>query len=173
MPYTTPITDRTNADILAQNSKAYINVVDWNRIYRNAQLASALAEIELGTPIDFDILAEPTITTIPTVGFLNTLLANIERMRLAMVAEIPTLAEIKDDWEGGSHKPSPNYQYVNQWEATIDAIWDHWDGDDLEVCPTLTGDLTILTGTNVTYVDCLDMANFNVDIQGTGNLYII
>jgi hypothetical protein len=175
MAYVTPITDRSQADIIAQNSKAYWNVADFERVYRNSQLANALAEIELDTPIDFDILTAPTITTIPAVVDFNTFLANIERLRLAVVGEsIPgTETEIKDDYIAGTGQDAPDYHDANLWESTIDAIWEHFNGPDLEVCPTLTADLTVTTGNNQIYVDCLDMANFDVDLQGTANLYII
>lgn len=170
MSYTTPITDRTHADVLARNSKAFLNVADWNRIYNNARLANALAVIELATPIAFDPVSEPTIATIPTASWPNTMLANIERLRLEMVALIPTLTEIKDDWEGGAHKPVFDYQYVNQWERTIDAIWEYFDGSDLDVCPTLAANLTL--SADYIVVDCIDTNGHTLDTNGH-TLYII
>lgn len=173
MAYITPVTDRAPADIVALNSKAYWNVADWERVYNNSYLTSALASIMLDTPIAFTLLTAPTIATIPAVADFNTLLTNIENARIAMIALLPALTEIKDNWQAGANVQVPNYTHANQWETTIDAIWDHWNGDSLPVCPILSSDLTVLTGTNAIYVDCLDLANFNADVQGTGNLYII
>ena len=173
MGYTTPVIDRTNADIIARNSKAFMNVADWTRIYRNAQLASSLSAIELDEIITFDILPTPTITYIPRVSFLNTLLANIERTRLAMSSLIPTLTEIKDDWEGGAHKVSPNYQYVNLWEKTIDVIWDHWNGDSLEVCPNLSADVVVSSGQTKIYVDCVNTNGHSITVDPGGVMHVI
>ena len=36
----------------------------------------------------------------------------------------------------------------------------------------LSADLTVPTGTDQTYTDCLDMLNFNIDLQGSANLII-
>jgi hypothetical protein len=173
MAYVTPVTDRTSADIAARNSKAFMNVADWSRIYSNSQLVNSLAAIMLDTGIVFNILSTPTITTIPNVTDLNTLTGNIERVRVAVIAVLPTLTEIKDDYEAGPDKTAPKYTDVNLWESVLDAVWVYYDGPDLDVCPTLSADLTVATGTNHIVVDCIDAANFNIDIQGTGNLYII
>jgi hypothetical protein len=173
MAYVTPVTDRTSADIAARNSKAFMNVVDWTRIYNNSQLVNSLAAIMLGTGITFDVIALPTITTIPSVTNLNLLTGNIERIRVAVAAVLPSLTEIKDDYIAGAGEVAPRYTDVNLWESTLDAVWVYYDGPDLDVCPTLSADLTVATGTNHIVVDCIDAANFNIDIQGTGNLYII
>jgi hypothetical protein len=173
MAYSTPVTDRTSADIAARNSKAFLNVSDWTRIYNNSQVVNSLAAIMLGAGIAFDTIALPTITTIPSVTNLNLLTGNIERVRVAVIAVLPSLTEIKDDYEAGPDKTAPKYTDVNLWESTLDAIWNYYDGPDLDVCPTLAADLTVATGTNHIVVDCIDAANFNIDIQGTGNLYII
>jgi len=174
MAYTTPVTDRAQSDIDTPTSKGYFNVSDWPRIHDNAKVVTALAEIETGTPIPFTTQAAPTVTTIPNVANFNTLLTSIEAMRLAVLADIPSLAtSIKDDWGEGVGVPVFNFEDVNLWEQTLDAAWVYYDGASLEVCPTLTADLTILTGTYAVYVDCIDMGIYNVDIQGTGILYII
>lgn len=176
MAYVTPvITDRTATDIANKTSKAYWNVADWIRVYGNSEVTNSLTEIMLNTPIQFDLLTAPTTTTIPTVADFNTFLANIERTRVAVQSEsIPgTGSEIKDDWAAGASESAPTYINANLWESTIDAIWNHWNGGDLEVCPTLTADLTITTGNREIYIDCLDAADFNIDLQGTAQLFII
>jgi hypothetical protein len=135
-----------------------------------------LSEIETGTPIDFDLVSEtPTTSTIPAVANFNTLLANLETMRLAVASEsiVGAQTEIKDDWLEGTSNPVFDYADCNLWESTIDAIWDHWGGNSLDECPTLTGDLTITTGNYEVYIDCIDMDTYNIDLQGTANLYII
>jgi hypothetical protein len=168
MAYVTPVTNRTAA--------SYWNVSDWTRVYRNCQLASALSEIETGTPIDFDLVSEtPTASTIPAVDNFNILLANLERMRLAVASESISGAqtEIKDDWLEGVSNPVFGYSDCNLWESTIDAIWDHWDGDSLDECPTLTATLTITTGNYEVYVDCLADDGFDIITESGADLYII
>jgi hypothetical protein len=180
MSYITPVTDRTALDIATLTSKAFWNVADWERVYGNSQLINSLASIMIDENIAFDILTTPTITTIPVVEDFNTFLANIERIRVAANSVFPvgvyipgTSTEIKDDYEAGPQGASPKYTDTNLWESTLDAIWDYYNGDTLLACPTLAADLTVLTGTNAIYIDCIDAANFDIDIQGTGNLYII
>lgn|SRR5574341_403662 len=176
MPYTTPIKDRTITDITNRTSKAFINVADWVRIYYNARYTSGLASIKLGSNIVFNVVApDPVITDFPNETKFNTLLNNIELMRLAVIGlSIPgALTEIKDDYVAGINEEAPDYVDVNLWESTIDAIWDYYNGDALPVCPTLTADLTITDGNYAIYVDCIDAADFNIDLQGSGNLYII
>lgn len=175
MAYITPITDRTSTDIINRTAKAFWNVEDWERVYNNSQLVNGLASAMLGESIDFDDLAAPTITTIPTAGEFNLFLANIERIRVAVQSEfIPgTETEIEDAWIAGDNEDAPDYNDANLWEFVLDAIWDYWDGDDILVCPTLSSDLTVLTGDIQVYIDCLDIADFNVDLQGTARLAII
>jgi hypothetical protein len=171
--YITPVVDRDAADIAAQNSKAYFNVADWTRIYGNARLASALAAIMLDDAIAFDEIAAPAITDFPDVADFNTLLGNINNMVVAMAAELPTLTEVKDDWQAGASNPSPNYNHANQWEQTIDAIWDHWAGDSLEVCPNLTGNVTVGSGQTKIYVDCVNTNGHSITVNSGGVMHII
>ena len=178
MAYITPVTDRDAADIAAQNSKAFWNVADWERVYNNSRITRDLTEILLSTPIAFTLLSTVTTAIVPYgADFTNFLafLINIETLRLAVAGEsIPgTSTEIKDDWIPGRDQDAPDYIDVNLWESTIDAIWDYWNGDSLPVCPTLTGDLTITTGNQAIYIDCIDCADYNIDLQGTANLFII
>jgi hypothetical protein len=172
MSYITPVTDRTQVDIVAQNSKAYFNIVDWQRIYNNARLMIDVCNVIGNESLGWDIITEPTMNTIPSVTDFNTLLENIELARQA-VNLAATPSAIKYDWGAGIEKRSPKFTDVNLWEIVIDAIWNHFNGGSISICPTLSSDLTVTTGNNAIYIDCLDCANFNVDLQGTANLYII
>lgn len=177
MSYTTPVTDRAQSDITNRTSKGFFNVADWARIYANARLVSSLAEMNLGSAIVFNqISTTPTTSSIPTIDDFNTLIANIERVRAAaFLADAPTgtETEIKDDYEAGASKEIFDYQDVNLWESTLDAIWDFYNGAAIQVCPTLAATLTVTTGNTQVYIDCLDAAGFDVDLQGTAQLIIL
>ena len=121
MAWTTPITDRTAADIAAQNSKAFWNVADWTRVYNNARETNAKLASEFGASITLDTLATPTTTTIQNITEMNVIPKNIELMRSWVVnntvfypAELDT--EIKDDYSAGQSETAPNYVNVNRWE---------------------------------------------------------
>lgn len=174
MAYTTPVKDRVLSDVTTPTSKGYFNASDWTRIYNNARLTSALTFIQAGGTENFTLITAPTTATIPAVTMFVNLTANIEQIRARMeAAALLTLPSIKTDWVAGAGSVAPNYQHVNQWESTIDSIWDYWNGDALLVCPSLSANLTVLTGTTAIYVDCIDSNGFNIEVQGTGKLYII
>jgi hypothetical protein len=167
MSYVTAVTNKTAA--------SYWNVADWVRVYGNSQLVNSLAEIMLDTPIVFNTLTAPTITTIPVVTDFNTFLANIERTRVAVAGEsiAGTTTEIKDDYEAGPNKQAPNYVDANLWESTIDAIWEHFNGPDLDVDLVLSADLTVTTGMTLIIVDSLDANGFNITVEDGATLAII
>lgn len=122
--YTTPIYDRTLADVESQTAKAFLNVVDWLRIYNNTEIVNEILNTLLSSTVTFDTVTEPTITTIPTVTQLNTLLANIERIRVA--ACLPTIegvSAIASDWVAGSSEDAPTYLDVNEWEKVLDVVF--------------------------------------------------
>lgn len=129
MSYTTPVYDRTQSDIAAQNSKAFLNYTDWIRIYDNAEWVNGLFTSEIGYSLQFDELTDPTTASIPAKTFLNTLLENIERMRywsnayLSDYINDPLFVEIKDDWDEGHAVASPNFTHVNSWEKVIDIMF--------------------------------------------------
>jgi len=175
MSYTTAVKDRTLADIAARNSKAYFNVADWTRIKNNELVTRNLAEILLSIGVSATTIADVTTASIPTVTEFNALLTNIENLRLAVAGEsiTGTSTEIKDDYTAGLSGTSPTWQDANLWESTIDAIWVYINGAIYDNCPTLTVDLTITTGNQQIYIDCLDAVNYNIDLQGTAKLYII
>mgnify|MGYP006375505159 CR=1 FL=1 len=99
MSYTTPVTDRTYADIAARNSRAYFNVADWTRIKGNEQITRNLTEILLSISVSATMISDVTTVTIPTASSINALLTNIENLRLAVAGEAiaGTTTEIKDD----------------------------------------------------------------------------
>jgi hypothetical protein len=175
MSYTTAVKDRTLADIAARNSKAFFNVADWTRIKNNEQVTRNLAEILLSISVSATAIGNVETTDIPKASVLNTLLTNIENLRLAVASEsIPgTDTEIKDDYTGGLSGTSPTWKDANLWESTIDAIWVYIHGMMYDNCPTLTVNLTVTTGNHEIYIDCLDTDNYQVDLQGTATLYII
>ncbi|MBK8467725.1 MAG: hypothetical protein IPL32_18075 [Chloracidobacterium sp.] len=124
MTYITPITDRSENDIKSRTAKAFFNVADWQRIYNNAQVTKTLVDLIQGGSILFDTLPSITITTIPTVTELNTLLANIERIRVeANLPAIPGLTSIFAEWGEGVGSESPDYLDVNEWEQVLDLIY--------------------------------------------------
>lgn len=175
MSYTTPITDRTYADVVARNSKAYLNAADWQRIKNNEQVTRNLAELLLSISVNATTIADVTTAEIPTATTVNALLTNLENLRLAVAGEsiTGTTTEIKDDWAPGISGTTPTFSDVNLWESTIHAIWLHINGAIYDNCPTLTVNLTITTGNQQIYIDCLDTVDYNIDLQGTAKLYII
>lgn len=121
MAWTTPVTDRAPADIIARNSKAFLNVADWTRIYENTIHVRALYETITGLST-FTTLTPPTITTVPTVTSLNTLLINIQNL-IDISAALVTIAAINTSW-GTGNVVSPNYQDVNTWELALKTLYD-------------------------------------------------
>ena len=125
MPYITPITDRTQADIDARTSKAFFNVADWVRIYGNAKQVHDLFVV-LGFSVPFNTLSTPTQVTIPSVHTFNSFLENIETLRVAAgLPVIPGLTEIKVDWLEGSSAESPDYLDANDWERVLDILYNN------------------------------------------------
>ena len=88
MAYTTPITDRDYADILAQNSKAFFNVADWTRIYNNADHVNDQVNSYYGSSVAFTAVSSPTDDDISTIADFNTLLGNIEALRVWVAANV-------------------------------------------------------------------------------------
>jgi hypothetical protein len=167
MSYVTAITDRVLSDVTPPvTAKGYWNVTDWERVYGNFILVKTFVEIVMPTTVAFTALGHPNTAVITQVSEFNFFLENIENLRLAVASEsIPgTTVEIKDDYVAGPGEPAPRYTDANLWESTIDAIWEHFDGPDLDVCPSLTGDLTLTTRYIV--VDCIDTNGHTLDTNG-------
>ena len=154
MAYVTAITDRDQADITAQNSKAFFNVADWVRVYGNSLEVNTLLTSNI-YPVDFDTLSTPITSDIPSADDthpINTMLANIERMRLWASIYLSSyitdsdFVEIKDDWLSGQSNPAPNFTHVNSWEKVLDILNDYLDS---YVAPTISGNLTLVAGTDL------------------------
>lgn len=150
MPYTTPVYDRTQADINAGNAKAFLNVADWTRIYDNVGIVNGLFTSEIGYTLAFTTISTPTTATVPKkTDWLNALTANIEQMRawadtyLSAYISDPLFVEIKDDWGDGHAATAPNYTHVNSWEYVLDVLYDllsTWTP------PALSGNLDLFAG---------------------------
>ena len=125
MSYTTPVTDRTAADVAAKNTKAYFNVADWTRIYDNTEVLNSLL-ITLAHPSTFTAIGYPIITTIPSATDFNTLIENIKNAQAIVEAFLisPTgLETLKSDWVAGVGQPTFNYAHVNSWEQNISILY--------------------------------------------------
>jgi len=130
MPYVTPITDRTISDILNKTAKGYFNKADWTRIYGNSSELNSLIDTKLGDTITFNSVTVPDIDGAPEdiLDLLNTTLANVTRMRTGLLANFPFVditgsLDIIDDWIAGDNETSPDHTDVNEWEETIDIIY--------------------------------------------------
>ena len=147
MPYTTPVTDRDQDDIDAQNSKAYFNVADWERIHDNAQHVNGLFSSALGVSLSFIVLDDPIAATyFHSVGQFNLLFENIERMRawarnyLADYLSTSLANALKTDWQAGAGVPVPNFENINEYESVIDVMYvtlNAWSA------PSLSGNLDL------------------------------
>ncbi len=123
MSYTDPVTDRTLADITGKTAKGYFNLADWQRIYNNALALNALIASVYGVTVEFTAIAEPTITTWPSVTDVNALLVNIENMRAYLsVPDGIGLLDLKTDWLAGGSVDAPDYENVNEWERQVDLM---------------------------------------------------
>jgi hypothetical protein len=124
MAWVTPITDRTQSDIVARNSKAFFNVADWQRIYDDTQYVANQVASLLGISVTLTSLSTPTITTIPAVADINTLIANVETVKAAILGYYALTGTnvLKTDWAVGVDQPSPNYVIVNLWENNLDVM---------------------------------------------------
>ena len=119
-----PITDRTAADLLARNSKAFLNVADWHRIYGNAQLANQLLNSLLDADLDFPESVLPDITSFPSIAEVNELLNALEQMRLESgLPALPGLVELRTDWLAGGSAQAPDYLDLNAWERVIEVLF--------------------------------------------------
>ena len=128
MSYTTPIYDRTNADIVNLTSKAYLNLVDWQRIDGNTIYVVGELMTKLGASISQATVATMTKSTIPLFSDVNDLSGNIEAMRTWIVTNYPAEApsidpnftEVKDDYISGD---AQDYIIVNHWEQVVDIAY--------------------------------------------------
>jgi len=131
MAWVTPVTDRTLSDILNKETKGYFNKADWTRIYDNSDVLNDLIDSKFSETITFDTVVVPNIDGAPNsiLALLNTTLANVERMRVELLASFPFVlitgaVEVVDDWEAGDLKVVPDYTDVNEWEETLGIMYD-------------------------------------------------
>ena len=116
----TPVTDRTLSDVLSRTAKGFLNILDWVRIYGNSEQILAITRIMHELDIPFTELAEPSITSIPTVGEINSLVENIDQLRAeSYLPAITGLVALKYDYVAGSGAVAPDYLAVNQWEQDL------------------------------------------------------
>ena len=131
MPYTPPITDRTRADVIAKNSKAYINVSDLTRIYNNSLEVHDLLESALGYNIPFTAVTLPTTLTNPTTlwTLVGIILTDINNIIISVSSwNLSGVRQIKKDWERGKHVLAINYAHVNSWELILDILYVYFNG---------------------------------------------
>jgi hypothetical protein len=123
MPYITPITDRSQADIDARLDKAFWNVADWMRINSNTLYVRALLYVLRGINVSYTAPDEPTRVTKPTAAEFNTFLQNIENLRLASgIGTSGGLAEIKTNYTDHDNTGLIDYENVNEWERNLDLL---------------------------------------------------
>ena len=133
MAYITPITDRDIADIAAKNSKAYLNLADWQRIDNNAQEVVSEVLSIFGVSLTIATVATMTTASIPETDDINDLSGNIEVSRSWIATNCPTsppatnpdFTEVKDDSTSGAY---PDYTIINQWENVLDIAYNWLDG---------------------------------------------
>jgi hypothetical protein len=122
--YVAAIYDRVLADATNKTAKGLFNVSDWLRINNNTGVVEVLVEALLGISIPNTSLTPPVNGTWVTISPLNSLITNIENIRLASgLPAITGLVELKDDWLAGSSADAPDYTDVNDWERVLDLIF--------------------------------------------------
>lgn len=123
-----PIYDRTALDIANQTYKAFFNVTDWQRIYTNIRLLRELISALQKYDTPFAELAEPTTSTIPTAAFINTLIQNIENIRIWWgIPNYQGMVPLTTTWIPGIAGTSPTYLDVNAWEKVLSIVFNNVD----------------------------------------------
>ena len=123
MPWNEPIYDRTANDVAQRLPKGFFNVADWVRINGNTRQVQAIVNIMLSLNLPFTELAQPSITTIPSVEDINAFVANIERLRAAAYLPVSTgVTPLKTDYKAGNSADAPDYNAVNAWERDLALI---------------------------------------------------
>jgi len=120
MKYINPVMNRNADDIENQTSKAYFNVVDWQRIYNNALFVRYIVEIIRQNTSVFTTIATPNMASIPSVDDLNTLIANINLIGGA--SELTDLNDLKANWKENNAYENPDYENANEWEQQLEYI---------------------------------------------------
>lgn len=130
MAYTTPVTDRTMADVQNKTAKGYFNLADFTRIYGNNVEVNTLLAIFGASVPSFTTISGVTTASTDLLAIINTMVGNIENLRLWCIAIQPSyfsgltgFDELKDDWAGGPSASAPTYVYVNSWEKVLDLAY--------------------------------------------------
>lgn len=123
MAWTTPVTDRTSADIASRTSKAFFNVADWTRIDGNITEVQGQILSLLGTTVTLNSVSTPTVTTFPSAGDINDLVENIDLLRQAAhLPEATGLIALLHAYQSGPAASAPDYVAVNGWENALDLM---------------------------------------------------
>ncbi len=118
--WVTPITDRTELDILGRTAKAFLNVADWVRIDGNTQVVRDEINTILAMSVTITPLTAPVITDFPDVADINTLIENIDILRVAACLPVGTgIVSLKHDYQAGPGAVAPYYEDVNDWEGDL------------------------------------------------------
>lgn len=122
MAYITPIYDRTFSDVQTKNSKAYLNLADWQRIDNNTQETVFAINAALGESLTLVTVATMTTASIPDTDELNDLAGNVETIRVYFDGIITDsdFTEVKDDYINGA---KINFITTNQWEKVLDIMY--------------------------------------------------
>lgn len=126
MSWNDPVYDRSQSDILARTSKAFLNVVDWIRINGNTQIIQVLVRVIAGVDVSLYELDEPVITDFPTADEINQFIENIENLRQEAAFPVESgVVALKYDYLSGSGAVVPDFNDVNDWERDLAFIRDY------------------------------------------------
>jgi len=155
MAWSTPVTDRTLQDVTLGTEKAFINVVDLNRILENTDVVYDLFVSELGITLLYAPLS-PLVKDrgyIPSKADLNAMLGNIENMRAwgrnylwKYLQPDPGFVAIDHAWNDGKTAAAPDYTDANTWEHVLLSLYtilSDWTP------PVVSGNLTLQSGSDL------------------------
>jgi len=123
MPWIDAVYGRTQEDITNLTSKAFFNVVDWVRIENNTVYVRAVLNVLRSLNIEYNVVSEPDISTIPSADDINQFVDNIEHLRI--IASLPVssgIVVLKTDWLGVTSAPTVDFEVVNDWERNLQII---------------------------------------------------
>jgi hypothetical protein len=124
MPWVSPIFDRELSDIQNRTNKGFFNVSDWNRINGNISEVKDLILSILGLTVTITTLIVPDTNVHPAAEDINSLVGNIEFVRIGACLPLTVGLEIlKHDYEPGNGAATPNYIAVNSWEKNLNLLY--------------------------------------------------
>ena len=122
MGYLSPITDRTQADVINRTDKGFFNVSDWARIVNNIRIMHAEVKRIHGAAVPaLSMMPEMIITSIPTAEDFRALVGNIERTRIAAKFLNTSGQGLFYQFTAGGK--SFGFGEVNDWERMIDRLY--------------------------------------------------